>query len=420
MRLLKPFLAVFVALMLIAVPALRAEDAPRPGRSELKILIKEVLLNNPQIVSAWNRYEAELAKVPQAGALSDPWVGVEYEQIPRGTANFNEAPMRMYSVSQEIPFPTKLITRAAVQREKASSAYNMYKEKERQIISMAKKLYAEIFLLYKAIDINNENKAILEQLGKAAATRFSVGKASQQDALKAHVEIAKIDNELIMLEQKRQVAVARLNILLNRSPDMELTRPEVSESAVDLKPVDEYYIIAESTRPELEASRSEVKMVKAMRSLARQEYMPDLMVEAKQREENSKLDGWDAMLKVKVPLYFMQKQNFGLKEANRELKMQEAEYEVTRNATLLEVKEAHSMASALLKLSVLYKTSFIPQAEQTFKASLTGYESAASDFLNLLDSQRMLLDFKLDYYGVLVDLEIAKSDLEGAVGTDLF
>jgi outer membrane protein TolC len=83
------------------------------------------------------------------------------------------------------------------------------------------------------------------------------------------------------------------------------------------------------------------------------------------------------------------------------------------------VKDAYARFESAMRLIELYETSFIPQAEGALKASLTGYEANQIDFLNLLDSQRMLLDIKLDYYKTRVDLEMAKAELEQAAGTDL-
>lgn len=414
----RPIIKILLILSFVFTLNLYADE--ETPESTLKALIEEAILKNPQLVSARRRYEAEAARIPQKTALEDPWIGIEYEQIPRKTTDLDKAPMRMYSISQEIPFPTKIITRTKAQKSSAEAYYQRYKEKERGVISKVKSVFSELFLIYKAIDINQENKALLEQLANTAATRFSLGKASQQDALKAQVEIARIDNELIMLEQKRQVAIARLNILLNRHPQQELERPDIKEIVQRLSPIDEYFELAKEKRPELSAFRSEIRVAKSMYSLAKQDYLPDFMVEAQQREENSELGGWDLMVKARVPLWFMQKQNFQVKQMREELKMAEAEYKDMENMTLLEVKEAHSMMEALIKLAELYKTSFLPQAEQTFKASLTGYETGQVDFLNLLDSQRMVLEFKLDYYDVLVNLEIAKADLERAVGADLF
>lgn len=386
---------------------------------DLKGLINDALKNNPEILALKNRYEAHRAKIPQAFSLPDPWIGIEYEEIPKGKTDLSSAMMKMYSAQQMVPFPTKLFTRANAASKAAKSVFQEYKEKENEIIQRLTSTYAELFLIYKSMEITKENKALLEQLSRTAATRYSVGRASQQDALKAQVEIAKMDTELIMLEQKRQVSVAKLNILLNRDPRGELGRPLVKEGLKFEKNLDELYKLTKENRAELKAAKFNVEKGRAFYSLALQEYLPDLMLKYEQRERDNGLGDYDLMLGFTIPLWFWEKQNFNVKEMRKELKMLEAEYKMTENMVLFDVKEAYSMVEALKKLLTLYKTSFLPQAEQTLKASLIGYEANQVDFLNLLDSQRMLLEFKLDYYKNLVELEIALADLERAVGVDL-
>lgn len=385
----------------------------------LDALLAEALQNNPEILALKNRHEAARAMVPQALSPPDPWLGLEYEEVPKGTLDLGQAPMRMYSVRQMVPFPTKLFTRATAASKAAKSAFEEYKEKENEVIQKVTSAYAELFLLYKAIDITTENKILLEQLSQTAATRYSLGETSQQDALKAQVEIARMDTELIMLEQRRQVTVAKLNVLLNRDPWTELARPDVKEDISFDRGLDELYRLAREKRPELRAAKFNVERGKLVNSLAIQEYLPDFMIEFEQRERDGHTDGYDIMGAVSVPIWFWEKQNYNVKETRKELKMLEAEYRMTENMALLDVKEAHSRVETLKKLVTLYKTSFLPQAEQTLKASSIGYESNQVDFLNLLDSQRMLLEFKLDYYRNLVELEIALADLERGVGVDL-
>ena len=51
-------------------------------------------------------------------------------------------------------------------------------------------------------------------------------------------------------------------------------------------------------------------------------------------------------------------------------------------------------------------------------ASIKGYESGRADLLTVLDSQRMLTDFKLDHYRAILELRIALADLEKTAGAD--
>ena len=67
----------------------------------------------------------------------------------------------------------------------------------------------------------------------------------------------------------------------------------------------------------------------------------------------------------------------------------------------------------------LYKTALLPQAEQSFDAAKTGYETGKIDFLNWLDAERMLLQIRLAYYKSMVDYEKSIAYLERVVGKDL-
>lgn len=384
----------------------------------LDSLIEEGLKNNPQILAAKKRFEAQEAKISQAFSLKDPTLEFGYDQmIPKMTGM--DSPMRTYGVSQEVPFPTKLFLRRKIAIKEANMAYQDYKEKERSVIQELKSIYAELFLIYRSIEINQENKALLEQFATSAARRFSLGQVSQQDALKAQVEIAKISNELIILEQERQIAQAKLNILLNRDPREELGIPTIGVKSKLTLSLEELYNITKENRPELLSYRYAVQKGKASYSLSKQEYFPDFMVKYERQVTNGDAGPWRGMLGVTFPLWFWQKQNYAVKQMRAEWQMSQAEYKTMENLVLFEVKDAFTRLEALDKLIEVYETSFLPQAEQTLKASLIGYEANKIDFLNLLDSQRMLLEIKLDYYKALVDYSIAQADLERSVGKEI-
>jgi len=48
------------------------------------------------------------------------------------------------------------------------------------------------------------NKEILQSFAKIAESRYSVGEGIQQDVIKAHVEVSKMVDELIMLGQRKE------------------------------------------------------------------------------------------------------------------------------------------------------------------------------------------------------------------------
>jgi outer membrane protein TolC len=330
-------------------------------------------------------------------------------------------PMKTFSVTQDIPFPTKLYLRAKIASKLAKMAYENYKAKERDIIARVKSAYSELALIYKTIEINKENKDVLDQLSKTATTRYGAGQGTQADALKAQVELARVDNELIMLEQKRITAQAKLNVLLNRDPRSDLGVP-LAEPAIKFnRTLDDFYRLTLDNNPELKAYRYAIDRGKAAYDLSLNEYLPDFTVRFRQMVNKGRAENgaWAGMVGVTIPLWFFEKQSFGVKEMRSDLAMVKAEYKGKENSILFEVNDAYARAVANKKLIELYETAFIPQAQEAVNVAMKGYESGKSDFLTFLDSQRMSINFKLDHYQAILDLRIALADLERAVGSDV-
>ncbi len=410
------FFVFVIAIFLIISHSVFAEEKPL----SLDRAVNEALERNPEILAAKRAYEAANARIWQAASLSDPVLGFEYDKIDADRALTGE-PMKMYSLSQDIPFPTKLYLRAKIASKMARMAYENYKAKEKSIIAQTKSAYAELFLTYRTAVIQNENKSILGQFSSSAETRYSANRGTQADALKAQIELAKIDAELIMLEQKRLTSQAKLNVLMNRDPREELGEPVAVEPVNFNKPIDELYLDAKHNNPELKAYSYAIDRGRAAYDLSLNEFMPDFEVKFRQMVKRDRVDekSWAGMLGVTVPLWFFQKQAFGVKEMRSELEMLQAEYRAKENMILFDVRDAYARVEANKKIVELYETAFLPQADQTVKAALKGYESGQADFLTLLDSQRMLTEFKLDHYKTILEFRIALADLERTVGINL-
>ncbi|MBA7700832.1 hypothetical protein ES703_109557 [subsurface metagenome] len=67
----------------------------------------------------------------------------------------------------------------------------------------------------------------------------------------------------------------------------------------------------------------------------------------------------------------------------------------------------------------LYGDSLVPKAEELLQASETAYQSGTIDFLSLIDAQRTLLKFQLQYERAVTDNKQKLAELEMLVGTEL-
>jgi outer membrane protein TolC len=67
---------------------------------------------------------------------------------------------------------------------------------------------------------------LLDALLKVTETRYSVGKAAQQDLFKAQTQISILETRLVKLDQERRSREAEINSLAGRPPGSLLERPE--------------------------------------------------------------------------------------------------------------------------------------------------------------------------------------------------
>ena len=386
-------------------------------------LITEALKNNPQIKAARMRYEAGMSRVKLLRSLADPKLEFEYDKIRAGMDALmrgKTAPMRTFGISQEIPFPTKLFLRKQAAEQEAKSLKEELKEKENEIVQKVKEAYWTLSLNARKLQITEDTKILLDQLIQTLTNRYSIGQVSQQEVLKAQTEYAKLDNEAIMLKQENGIFQAMLKALLSRLQESDDFRVPLQLETKNLA-LDRPKLLGllKENRPELRAFQEMLRKSEIDYTLAKQEYLPDFMFKYQREERNSSAGGWAAMAGVTVPLWFWEKQSSFVKEAKAQLEEAKAEYKALENMLSSELEAALVKIESQKRLAKLYETSFLPQAEAAFRTASIGFEAGKNDFLNFLDSERMLLEFKLDYARVLVDLELAHSELERAVGVDL-
>jgi outer membrane protein TolC len=397
---------------------------PESGTLKLTSLIEEALSENPGIKAAYQDYEARLQKIPQARSLADPML--KYTYFAENIETRVGPQENILSLSQSFPFYKKRSLKADVASREAEAALEVYEAKKRIVIARIKKLFYELFYYYKAIDIAEEEKALLRRLSKIASVKYSTGEGSQQNILQIQVEITKLNERLLTLEQQKQTIESHINSLLNRPQHRALARPEnVNEShfPYDLETLNE---MAQKNRQEIKAAEAMIRKNESSLRLFKKEYYPDFTfgfqyVDVGRRfgfiDDNGK-DSWSVSMMVNLPIW-KKRLNAGVQESLARIESSAFTKNEIENQTLFEVKDTYLKLKTAEDILNLYDTTLIPQAEQSFKSAESGYQTGRSDFFNLLDSERVLLSAHLAYYRALTDHEQSIADLERYVGADL-
>jgi cobalt-zinc-cadmium efflux system outer membrane protein len=389
-------------------------------RTTLGEVVQEAKENNPEILAAKESWLAARSTIWQARTWPDPQFGIMWEDIPRGEYSLGEANMRTYSISQKIPFPGKMTLKGKVAKRSTQVAYQMYKTKEIKIIAEVKKAYFQLFFIHKSIEINQRNKDLLKKFARIAETKYAVGKAPQHDVLQAQVELSLLTDELITLKQEKDTAEAKLNTLLNRPALSPLGKPEEWEAAPLKLKYEELEKLALENRPELKGMDYALARSKTALNLARADFLPDFTFTYRWSEmpPGTDWDKWDALLMMDIPLWFW-KQSYGMSEAKAERNRAEAGYQAMKNTVLFQVQDALVRVDSSWRRASLFRTSILPQAEQTMRAAAIAYETEKVDFLTLIRSQKMYQDAELKYYDSLMKYGQNLAELELVVGMNL-
>src|SRR3989442_1599461 len=120
------------------------------------------------------------------------------------------------------------------------------------------------------------------------------------------------------------------------------------------------------------------------------------------------------MVTMTLPFSFWTKPKYdaGVREAAANRDAATAAYEALKNQVLFEIKDLLAKIEAAEKLITLYRTTVIPQAQQTLESARAGYQVGKTEFLAMLDAQRAIKDFHLDYYRSLTAFQLRPPLLE--------
>lgn len=423
----KRHLVIGVMLVLLSVMPCAAEQAltvTLETGADLGEFLAEALRSNPEILAARKAVEAAQTRIAQARSLDDPELDIESWSVPLNQpTNLNKANTHMVNLRQRLPFPGKLRLRGEVASQEQAMAAARYRAKEREVIAAVKKGYYDLFMADREIQITQEQLDLLERILKTAEVRYSVGKVTQQDVLKAQVEQSDLINRVLIAEQARQSAEARLNTLLNRQTDASIGRTTEREPpAMPFEQADLYKLALDSS-PQLQEAASGITQAERAHELAiKNQKYPDLTVGlgywyVPQADFQHTYTG---MLTFTIPFFWTKpRHDKEVEEASAQIARAEASYRATKNLAFLEVRESTTKLNAARKSVTLYRTGLLPQAELSLKAAEAAYQTGRLEFTGLLETERALRDVRLGYYRALVALEQSLADLERAVGRDI-
>src|SRR5437868_8722919 len=186
----------------------------------------------------------------------------------------------MFMYSQALPGAGKRALRAEVAGGETEVAKVQREAKKREITAAVRKAFYDLLRNHDELTLHDEQAGIARQALEQARIKYVVGKAPQQDVLKAQIALTKLVEHLVMLQQEGSMASSRLNTLVGRDPaeliavEGEYAPPDTIPSLLELER------LAHESRPELAAATASIHQEEARKKLAEKGYSPDYNVRA--------------------------------------------------------------------------------------------------------------------------------------------
>lgn len=412
---------ILTACLLLIVSSVLPHTASAGDTLSLKSIIAEALHNNQEILALRQNVKGKEAMAGAEGILDDPAIKIEMEDLSKDhplDISPGSAMQTRYTLSQMFPYPGKLSLQKRIALTEVRMAGTELRAKELEITKMIKESYYDYQMITESIKIIEEIKDLLSNMAKIAEIRYGTGEVSQQDVIKAQVEVSMLINETLNMKADRGVAEAEIKALLNRPQDIPLPEPEeISKNKAAIR-VDELTEKTVKNNPSLQLMRYEYEGSNLRVELAKKNYYPDFMLGIAPIQRNGRFDSWDAMFQINIPIR-RDKYDYKVSEAMSAADVVKSRLRAEENVKASELKAWTIKAETADRIWGLYETTLLPQAKMSFDSALKNYQAGKIDLLTLLDTERLLKKTKIDYITSLVTYRKRIAALEQITGEEI-
>jgi outer membrane protein TolC len=379
-------------------------------------------LNNPQLEAAFNRWKAVLEMVSQARTLPDPRFNYGYF-IQEVETRVGPQEQRV-GFSQMFPWFGKLKLRGEAALEGANATQQQYEAAKLKLFDEVKQAYYELYYLGRAIGIAEQNVELLKYFEEVARSKYEAGKALHADVIKAQVELDRLRDRLRTLQDVKNPTLARLNAALNRPAATQLPWPTNFPPAQISTNTPALIQRLVESNPELKSLDFLADKAKANIALAKKEFYPDVTLGVDYVETgparmagvaDSGKDPVMAGFSINIPLWWG-KYRAGVREAQSRYDAARLELQDRANLLTTDLELALFKYQDAERKIALYRDALIPKADENVKVIQRSFEAGKSDFLSLIDAERILLEFQLTYERAVANREQGLSAVEKLVG----
>lgn len=400
------------ALLPPALPAAaREQTQEQPPALTLQQVIDMALQNAPLLNASSERAEAAAASRAQAGALPNPELSIDAENIyGDGPYDGMASAEITYGISQLVEMPGKRGNRVRLAEAEHDKLYHARDTAQLVLIRDVTIMFAELAAARQEVAILEEEQALATEVRNSVAARVDAGKEPPIQKNKAEIERSASQ---MALERARRNLTAKKHLLssLIGEDTADLSIAVNSLPALSAPDPLESYRARLSQTPDAESLEADTQQAKAALLLEKANAVPDPTFSLGVKDMRDD-DAQAFVAGVSFPLPVFNMNRAGIARAGHGLNaalLDQRGAQLSLDADLTDIygdfSSAYSEASAL-------KTTILPGAEEAFLFAREGYDAGKFSYLDVLDAQRTLFDARRQLNEAVLDYHRQRAAIE--------
>ena len=385
------------------------ESLPSPLRLEQAVQLARV--HRPEIAAAQARARAFAERPAIVSALDDPMISPAVDHLPFMLDGADVS----FTVEQRFP-----LSGIRGNRRRAAEAESQGAKADIDKVSLDVELDAtEAFLMLQErrgmVSILEEQRALAQQFVRAATARYGAGTGGQSEALRAEIEVSRLDGALRSLGAEVRAAEVMLNSSLGRPADAPV--PALDKSISSMVPPEANVVRAAALagRPELRAGNAEISRAQAEVSVMQSMYAPMAVIRTGPAYTMTDGSGWMVMVGISVPIW-RGKLRAGVAEAQWMARMADSDLQSMRRMVEGEALAARERVVASREQFLSLRDEIIPRARQAVDPTLAGYASGQLPIISVIEAAQVLRSSQSELTAAQFDLGLAWARLRRAMG----
>jgi len=362
-----------------------------PSDPTLDLLISDSLKVRPEIKAGEATVEEQQARVPQAGAWSDPMLqfGVQNDGFTSWEVGKMETSYYSIMLSQTFPWPGKTGLRSDLAELGVGQSELEVARLRLSTEADVRRLYVGLLLVRDRIALVDRLRGIWEKAVEVARSVYESGGGSQADMLRSRLELHRLKQRRLALAAEEQTLMQGLNRLRGRPLD-ESIETKIHLVDLGLPPLfDEQAAIEDGLErsPELAASKISIGAAAKSIDLANRSYYPDLVVSAGIMPRGGDFEPmWQLSVGVTIPVFSGSKQNRAVDEAEARAAAARFSLDGVEQLIRLRIHERLTALSTLLETIGVYDGGLLVESRATAESTLAQYQTGKVGFASVLEA----------------------------------